>query len=62
MQSNVHQRNLRLPSISYTRSIPLALRGLYKFLDDFDFLVDRDGALIKNPLRNLEVPGGDTPV
>ena len=62
MQSNVHQRNLRLPSISYTRSIPLASRGLYKFLDDFDFLVDRDGALIKNPLRNLEVPGCDTAV
>jgi integrase len=60
-EDDFQARNLRLPSISYTRSIRLALRGLYKFLDDFDFLIERDGTLIKNPLRNLEVPPAATP-
>jgi site-specific recombinase XerD len=60
-EDDFQARRHRLPSISFIRSIRLALRGLYKFLDDYDFLIDRHGALIKNPLRNLEVPSVATP-
>jgi integrase len=56
-QTNDFQsRNHRLPSIALARSLRQALRALYQFLDDVDLLTDQDGTLIKNPLRNLDVP------
>jgi site-specific recombinase XerD len=39
----------------------MALRGLYEFLDRFDLLADQDETLIKNPLRNLDVPSAAKP-
>jgi site-specific recombinase XerD len=60
-EEDFRSRNGRLPSTSLARGLRQALRALYRFLDDFDLLVDEDGALIKNPLRNLEVPPAATP-
>jgi site-specific recombinase XerD len=49
------------PSTSYVRSLRLALRGLFRFADVFDLLVDAAGVELRNPLRSLEVPGSATP-
>jgi len=49
------------PSMSYVRSLRLALRGLFRFADTYDLLVDAAGIELRNPLRGLEVPGSATP-
>src|SRR3954449_8403833 len=50
-----------LPSTSYVRSMRLALRGLFRFADTYDLIVDSAGIELRNPLRGLEVPGSATP-
>jgi len=60
-ESDFESRYHRPPSLSFARSLRIALRGLYDFLDRFDLLVDEAGILIKNPLRNLDVPPAMAP-
>jgi hypothetical protein len=55
-EEDFRSRNGRFPSTSLARGLRQAIRALYRFLDDFDLLVDEDGTPIKNPLRNLEAP------
>src|SRR3954469_19893287 len=49
------------PSSAYVRAVRLALRGLFRFADTYDLLVDVAGVELRNPLRSLEVPGSATP-
>jgi site-specific recombinase XerD len=60
-EEDFESRNHRHPSPSLARSLRIALRGLYEFLDRFDLLTDEDGAPIRNPLRNLDVPSAAAP-
>jgi integrase len=55
------RRHGHSPSISYVRSLRLALRGLFRFADTYGLLVDAAGIELRNPLRSLEVPGSATP-
>lgn len=50
------KRNGREASANTMRALIQALSSFYAFLERFDFLVDADGALVRNPARALEPP------